>query len=155
MERYKDLNKAKAKKIIKESFLPGIPLCSDSYYSNQFQVVEKHLKTKGVDEGAYVCSCGAFYSIAPCGFPTQIIKCNNCEQKIGGEHHKLFRREGHIRIFLDDKARKNQLGLYYADKEMPNMLLDEYKLFVENKDKNKFKGKEQKSTLICKNDFIP
>ena len=149
------LNKEKAHKILNESFLPGIPLSKNTTYYNQFQDIDIHLKTKGADEGAYVCSCGTFYSVRPCGFPTQISKCVNCEEKIGGEHHKLFRREGHMRIFLDEKAKKSQLDLYYADKEMPNMLLDEYKIFVENKEKeNTNYVKEQKTKLINKKDFI-
>ena len=148
------LIKEKAHKVLQESFLPGIPSSRKTNYSNQFQEVEKHLKTKSIDDGAYVCSCGIFYNVGPCGFPTQISQCPNCGEKIGGQHHRLFRREGHIRIFLNDEARKSQLNLYYADKEMPNMLLNEYQLFVDNLDKNKFKEKEQKSLLINQKEFI-
>ena len=147
------LNKDKAMKILKDSFLPGIPLVLNSNYSKYLKDIEMHLKTKKTTEGCYVCSCGTFYTVNPCGFPTEISKCVNCGEKIGGENHKLFRREGHIRIFLNENARKSQLELGYADKEMPNMLLDEYKLFVGNKEKE-LNIKEQDSFLINKNDFI-
>ena len=147
------LNKNKAIKILKDSFLPGIPLALNSNYAKYLKDIEMHLKTKKTSEGCYVCSCGTFYTVNPCGFPTEISKCVNCGEKIGGENHKLFRREGHIRIFLNEKARESQLSLGYADKEMPNMLLDEYKLFVGGKEKE-INVKEQDSFLINKNDFI-
>ena len=146
------LNKEKAKKILKESFLPGIPLSVNSNFAKELKNIEIHLNEKGVREGAYVCSCGTFYNVCPCGFPTEISKCINCGEKIGGENHILVRREGHMRIFLNDDARKSQLKLSYADKNMPNMLLNEYKIFVENKEKE-FIIKEQDSTLIAKKEF--
>ena len=146
------LIKQKASKILKESFLPGIPLSMNSNYSIHFKELDMHLKTKKVKEGAYVCSCGNFYSILPCGFPTQLSECS-CGQKIGGEHHKLFRRNGHMRIFLNDAARREQLSLSYADKTMPNMLLADYKKFVEEKEKQLI-DKEQKVKLINQSDFV-
>ena len=146
------LNKEKAQKILKESYLPGIPLSVNSNFAKELKNIEIHLNEKAVREGAYVCSCGTFYNVRPCGFPTQISKCINCGEKIGGENHILVRREGHMRIFLNDDARKSQLELSYADKKMPNMLLNEYKIFVENKEKE-FIIKEQDSTLIGKKEF--
>ena len=147
------LNKEKAQKLLIDSFLPGIPLSKNSNYLNQFEEINKYLKTKEVNEGAYVCSCGFFYYIEPCGFPTEIINCPTCGEKIGGEHNKLFRREGHMRIFIDEKARKSQLDISYADKEMPNMLLDEYKKFIDNKESLCIQ-KEQMTDLINKKQFI-
>ena len=147
------LNKEKVHNILKGSFLPGMPLALKSNYAKYLKDIDIHLNSKEVKEGAYVCSCGTFYTVQPCGFPTQISKCVNCGEKIGGEQHILFRRDGHIRIFLNDDARKSQLELSYADKEMPNMLLNEYKLFVEKKEEE-MNITEQNSTLMNKNDFI-
>ena len=87
-----------AQKIIKESFLPGIPLTKKSNYLEQFKFIEFHLKTKNKTDAAYVCSCGTFYNVAPCGFPTVISKCVFCKKEIGGKNHILLRREGHMRI---------------------------------------------------------
>ena len=146
------LNKEKAHKIIKESFLPGMTLAKKSIYTEELKDIDNHLKSRGVREGAYVCSCGKFYTIDPCGFPTRISECFNCKEKIGGENHILIRREGHMRIFLNDEARKSQLSIYYADKEIPNMLLDEYKIYAENKEKNN--EKEQNLNLMNKDEFM-
>ena len=148
-------NKDKTIKILKESFLPGMIPAKKSLFTEEFENIDKHLKTQDVQEGAYVCSCGKFYIIEPCGFPTKIDKCNNCGEKIGGEKHILVRREGHMRIFLNEKARKKQLSLSYADKTMPNMLLNEYKIYVKKKEKEsgKINEKEQNSELIAINKF--
>ena len=148
------LTKKESQKIIKESFLPGISLSKKSNFMEQFKDIELHLKTKKTTEGAYVCSCGTFYNISPCGFPTVISKCIFCKKEIGGKNHILFRREGHMRIFLNDQARKEQLGLFYADKEMPNMLLDEYKLYIEEKEKKIKIENEQNMVLVNKDEFL-
>ena len=148
------LKKQEVQKIIKESFLPGMPLTKKSNYLEQFKDIEIHLKTKKTTDAAYVCSCGTFYNVAPCGFPTVISKCPFCKKEIGGENHILFRREGHMRIFLNDEARKAQLGLSYADKKMPNMLLDEYKKYIEEKDKQFDIDKEQNLILVNKEEFL-
>ena len=79
--------------------MPGIPLSVYSNYAKELKNIEIHLNEKGVREGAYVCSCGTFYNVCPCGFPTEISKCINCGEKIGGENHILVRREGHMRYF--------------------------------------------------------
>ena len=69
-------NKDKTIKILKESFLPGMIPAKKSLFTEEFENIDKHLKTQDVKEGAYVCSCGKFYIIEPCGFPTKIDKCN-------------------------------------------------------------------------------
>ena len=148
------LKKEKYKNIIENSYLPGIAPQRNSIYKKEFREIEKHLNTKKVKEGAYVCSCGLFYPVEPCGFPTQKSRCFNCNEFIGGEDHILVRREGHYRIFLDEKARNSQLSISYADKDMPNMLLNEYKEYVDKKEEEIGKEKEQKLKLVKKEDFI-
>ena len=51
------LNKEKAHKIMKESFLPGMTLAKKSIYTEELKDIDNHLKSRGVREGAYVCSC--------------------------------------------------------------------------------------------------
>ena len=148
------LKKEKYKNIIENSFLPGIAPQRNSIYKEELKEIEKHLNTKSVKVGAYVCSCGLFYPVEPCGFPTKTTECFNCNQIIGGENHILFRREGHYRIFLDEKARESQLSISYADKDMPNMLLNEYKEYVNKKEEEIGKEKEQKLKLVKKEEFI-
>ena len=150
------LNKEKVHNILKKSFLPGVPLASKSNYTKYLKEIDVHLNSKNVREGAYVCSCGTFYTVQPCGFPTQISKCLNCGEKIGGENHILHRRDGHIRIFLNEEAKKSQIdNISYADKTMPYLLLNDYKLFVEKKEEEiNLKVQEQNSNLMDKNDFI-
>ena len=148
------LIKSKSTKIIKDSYLPGISSPRNSLFKEQLKAVEKHLKTKKANEGAYVCSCGYFYDVAPCGFPTQISKCFYCNQPTGGENHKLVRREGHYRIFLDIKGRESQLKKGYADKDMPNMLLKEYEEYVDKMENKRINEKEQKLDLIKKEEFV-
>ena len=103
------LKKEKYKNIIENSFLPGIAPQRNSIYKEELKEIEKHLNTKSVKVGAYVCSCGLFYPVESCGFPTKTTECFNCNQIIGGENHILFRSEGHYRIFfLDEKTRESQ-----------------------------------------------
>ena len=59
---------------INNSFIPGIDEPDDSILAN-FHLLENHLNTKTADHGAYVCSCGCYYEIAPCGFPTESFEC--------------------------------------------------------------------------------
>ena len=115
--------------------LPGIDEPNDKIINNYY-LLEKHLNNKSSDYGAYVCSCGVYYEIPPCGFPIESYNCINCKQKIGGMekgkdekgYHKMIIRKGHYRIFksLEDKTKEfNRFG--DTDKLIPNMLLSEYK----------------------------
>lgn len=39
----------------------------------------------------YKCPNGHYYAIDGCGGAMQISKCNECGERIGGEHHSLLR----------------------------------------------------------------
>ena len=57
-------------------------------------------------KGAYICPCGQWYEVSPCGFPMYISGCINCFEKIGGEGHVPVDREGHFRILKNQAQNK-------------------------------------------------
>ena len=102
------------------------------------ETITEHLNTKPDRHGCYVCSCGYYYDIDPCGFPTKnrTFDCPVCGLKIGWgpkpvkvgeETHGMVIRPGHLRIFKDEKAKKYQMRVFdEVDENIPNMILDEY-----------------------------
>ena len=122
-------------KILEDNCIPGNNNL-DNVFVNNYYLVEKHLNQYNAWYGAYVCSCGFYYDISPCGLPNMTSICYNCGQKIGkGENppgingpHPLVQRPGHFRIFKD-LAQKNEVFNRFGDndKNVPNMLLQEYK----------------------------
>ena len=115
--------------------LPGIDEKNDLKINNYY-LLENHFKNKTSDYGAYVCSCGTYYEIPPCGFPIESYNCINCHKLIGGQqkkenekgYHKMIIREGHYRIFKD-KADKEKEFKRFNDNDLliPNMFLSDYK----------------------------
>ena len=90
------------------------------------ELVEKHINHNSSDIGCYVCSCGYYYSIEPCGFPLEGVTslCPICKLSIGyGEKkvekgfHSLVRRPGHMRIFKDEKEKIACMGLFEDSEE--------------------------------------
>ena len=121
--------------IIDSYCLPGIDE-PDNWIINNYQQLEKHLKTKSPDHGAYVCSCGFYYEIPPCGFPTESSQCPNCKKLIGGTkkkpeekgYHKMIIRKGHYRIFKNLEEKKDEFERFNdTDELIPNILLSDYK----------------------------
>ena len=120
---------------IKQNCIPGNNILDDIYVSN-YDAVEKHLNKNAANVGAYVCSCGLYYDIGPCGFPNEPSKCLNCGLPTGygpkppgmtGQHGFAY-RDGHYRIFKDEATKKQELTKYGDnDKNIPNMLLNDYK----------------------------
>ena len=126
------------------------PKCYENITSNYFpgdeiqdlhlitlKYIEAHLNVNIDKIGCYVCSCGYYYSIQPCGFPTvgYTSVCPICkldigygEKKINKGMHSLVRRPGHYRIFKDEKQHKECMKRYKdSDVNIPNMTLEEYK----------------------------
>ena len=107
-------------------FLPGAYPANneliDSYYE-----IEDHLRNQPPNFAVYMCSCGKYYTISPCGFPMIISNCQKCGLQIGGTNHTLLRRPGHFRIFLDEQAKNNILLRWGFDRNMPSMTLRDFK----------------------------
>jgi hypothetical protein len=135
---YSELFSPDCEKTISENCFPGNNISNDFYVSNYF-LIEHHLNTLPENLGAYVCSCGYYYSIAPCGFPNQDIKnakCEKCGEPIGyaekpkgiqGRHGMVIRK-GHYRIFKNKAHKDVQLSENGDnDQNIPNILLEDYK----------------------------
>ena len=118
-------NKNKLIKSLSNNYFP----CVFPPYNEQidsFNEIEDHLRNQPSNYGIYMCSCGKYYTVHPCGFPTQKSNCSKCGLVIGGINHILERRPGHFRLILDDQAKINIIDKGY-DKTMPFMLLNNYK----------------------------
>ena len=130
--------------IINKCFLPGIDSIEDMHLVTLDDII-CHLNKGPPDFGCYVCSCGFYYNIDPCGFPTigQTFNCPECSEPLGyGEkiiptmgaeenNHGMVIRDGHFRIFKDEGQKQEQMEAYgEIDENFPNLTLAEYKLTV-------------------------
>ena len=124
--------------VIKGCFIPGIDIKEDLHLQT-LETIDIHFKSNPDGCGCYVCSCGYYYNIDPCGFPTRgrTSDCPVCHQKIGyGEkvikdkgasNHGMVIRDGHYRIFKDGKQKVGQMSRWHdPDENIPNILLDDY-----------------------------
>ena len=128
---YKNLLSPKVIETINKNFIPGGESNDDKRILSFKHLEEFLTRTNDHKQGAYICSCGFFYSIPPCGLPTEISKCPNCKKEIGGSSHKLIEREGHIRIYLNEEQKKNvEKRSYY--KPFKSKFLPEYKKEIED-----------------------
>ena len=110
---------------LSENIIPG-KTASRNIFKESYEIMKENFIKDPINYGAYICSCGYHYSVANCTFPTVVSKCPICHEDIGGTNHKLIRRTGHMRIFLNADSRKKKFDLSYADKGMNNMLLDDF-----------------------------
>jgi len=130
---------SKNNNIIKESFFPGID-DSDDYHLITFGNIVNHLNNFPEDYGCYVCSCGFYYSLDPCGFPTEgnTFNCSICGEKcgwgkkkvpaLGPENHGMVIRPGHYRIFKNKGHKEREMDKYdESDANIPFKYLDQYK----------------------------
>ena len=135
---YSSLMNKKCLSSLKENYIPGNNNQHDLHLYT-ISEIEKHFNNYLSDEGCYICSCGYYYSIAPCGFPVKekFSKCPNCHEVIGyGINEKLknnskfslFPREGHFRIFKNEEEKKIEMDIFKITDEMvPNKTYQEYK----------------------------
>ena len=75
--------------------------------------------------------------------------CPNCKEKIGGTNHNLIEREGHYRVYLDEKQKKEVEKISYIGK-VNGILINDYKKIIEDKLKFK-KGFIQSESIIYNN----
>ncbi len=145
---YQNLISPKVIEIINKNYIPGGEPNDDKRIM-WFQDLEEFLiGTNDPSQGAYICSCGFFYSIPPCGLPTETKNCPICKKKIGGLNHKLIEREGHIRIYLKEEQKKIVERRKYF-KPLKSKLLPEYK-----KDIEQLKNLEEKGFKKVNLDFF-
>ena len=135
---------------LKEAFVPGNDY-PDNLKLHSLSKIEDHLMSFKDEIGCYVCSCGFYYTIDPCGFPTEKdrFKCPECKEDIGyGEKvidfgpnkHGMIIRPGHYRIFKDSNQKNEQMEKYGdCDENIPNRTLEQYKKEVIDPILNDFK----------------
>ena len=135
---YSSLMSKNSLSALKENYIPGNNNQQNYHLLSETQI-KRHFKYYPSDKGCYVCSCGYYYSIDPCGFPrkNQSSDCPKCQKEIGyGNSDKLKKnhlfsinqREGHFRIFKDDDEKKIEMEKYKITDEMiPNKTLEQYK----------------------------
>ena len=152
---YSDLISFQCFDTLSRNFLPGKPATFD-IFKESYEIIKENLTRDPLKYGAYICSCGYTYSVGECTFPTVISTCPICGEKIGGEHHILFKRVGHMRIFLNSETRKTKFDLSYADKNMNNMLLDDfYNTIVSKHETKEFRYNDLKRSMGCnKENFL-
>ena len=136
---YSEIMSPEFKTILKENCIPGNNII-DNIYINNYYLIEKHLIKDNLRSniGAYVCSCGLYYSIGPCGFPNAKGKCLNCGKDIGYGKlppgvkgtHGFAHIPGHYRIFKNMEQKNIEFSKYgNNDRNIPNMMIDDYKRF--------------------------
>ena len=122
-------------KNINEAYIPGNELQEDLHITTH-EYVQAHLNSNPDNIGCYVCSCGYYYSIQPCGFPTRGVSstCPICKSLIGYGAKKVFKgihalvqRPGHMRIFKDENQKNDCMSRYGdCDENVPNMTYAAY-----------------------------
>jgi len=134
---YAQLITPESEKKLNENVIPGNNI-SDNIYVQNYLLLEKHLiiDNKASNIGAYVCGCGLYYDIGPCGFPNWSGVCVNCGKKIGNGPlppgitggHGFAHEPGHLRIFKDQAQKQGEFAKYGDnDRNIPNMLIADYK----------------------------
>ena len=135
---YPSLLSANCEETIANSFIPGNDDKQDLHLIT-LEDIERHLNKKDKSVGCYVCSCGFYYDIPPCGFATNnmTFPCPMCLKKCGWgpkkipekglQKHGMVIREGHYRIFKDKTQKALEMKKWgEVDENIPNKLLDEY-----------------------------
>ena len=134
---YKSILQRDCSESIAKSFIPGIDIKPDTHL-DQLPYVKEHLDNFEDGCGCYTCSCGYYYSIGPCGFPTKgmTFQCPLCKLDIGygpkkvpggASNHGMIIRAGHYRIFKDGRQRAKQMSRWNdPDENIPNITLDKY-----------------------------
>jgi hypothetical protein len=128
---YSELLTQDCDKKLKENCIPGNNILNNRFISG-YALLEKHFENEPSTEGAYVCSCGAYYAVIYCGFPTEESKCVFCGLPTGAGpeiegnpgSHTFYIREGHYRIFKNQEEKDIEFGKYDDnDENITNMLL--------------------------------
>ena len=134
---YKHLLLKNCSEVIEKSCIPGIDTKEDLHLSS-LEIIKVHFDSYKDACGCYVCDCGYYYSIEPCGFPTRnrTGKCPVCKKDIGygpkkipggASNHGMIIRPGHYRIFRDIKQKVGQMSRWNdPDENIPNILLADY-----------------------------
>ena len=111
---------------LNENYIPGAYPMQNEFVDSYYEI-SNHLNSQPSDNAIYMCSCGKYYNIKPCGFPVLVSRCQKCNSEIGGFNHALLRRKNHYRIFLNEKDKDKEFKKFFADRTMPYKYLDQFK----------------------------
>ena len=125
--------------VLKDNYIPGNFQFSSLEIRSYYQI-KGLLKNNPLKDGVYLCFCGYYYTIDRCTFPTREFECPVCHQKLGGTDYNLVKREGHVRVFLDNETKKEKMTSRYSQKYMPSILLEELEKKIKNKKRELNKG---------------
>ena len=132
---YYKITTEKIKDTLAKSYIPGGEPRDDLIISSYYAIDNFLKETQTTSPGAYVCSCGYFYQIENCSMPRVISKCPVCRKDIGGENHRLIKREGHFRVYLNNEQ-KTEIESKPWPKDIPSKLLADFKIQIEKMLKN-------------------
>ena len=119
-------NKNNLIQFLNDNYIPGAYPIQNEFVESYYEIVN-HLNSQPSDNAIYICSCGKYYTILPCGFPVLVSRCVKCNLEIGGRRHRLVRRPNHYRIYLNEEARAKEIRKTFADRNMPYKNLDQFK----------------------------
>ena len=123
---------------LKGTYVPGNDYVEDLHITS-YEEIENHLNTLADNHGCYVCSCGYYYAIEPCGFPSRgnTSKCPVCKLDIGWgpkvvdkgySQHGMVIRPGHYRIYKNlEQKRTCESRFGDPSENIPNKILADYK----------------------------
>ena len=130
---------------IKENYIPGGEP-NENLWVTSVNEIEEFLKNTpdngGQMNAAYICSCGKWYSVPKCGFPTTKSLCEYCFKEIGGIKHNPVPRENHFRIFKNKEQEVNCLrnvsGWFKSDnyqRKTLQQLKEDIKVYIKEEHK--------------------
>ena len=130
---YKNILTNNSLNIINNNYIPGIDN-KPNYFEIALREIPIWFNSININEnGAYVCSCGYWYSVPKCGYPTSIGNCPKCGEQIGGLGHMPVIRENHIRVFKDQENINNINYPFYKKNGFKYMIFDDFKVFCQDK----------------------
>ena len=138
---YKNILTNNSLNTINNNYIPGVDN-KPNYYEIALRELPNWFNSTNVNQnGAYVCSCGYWYTVPPCGYPTTIGNCPKCGEQIGGTGHMPVIRENHMRIFKDQANISNINYSFYQNNGFKYMIFDDFKIFCQDKlQSNEIKG---------------
>ncbi|OUM66214.1 hypothetical protein PIROE2DRAFT_59532 [Piromyces sp. E2] len=123
---------------LKNIYIPGGEP-NDHIIIKSSKQVDDHIRSNRYG-AIYKCSCGYCYFILGCGFPMQSFICPNpnCKCQIGGANHRLISREGHVRIYIDERQRNS--NSWANSYNVPYIYYRQFKEMVDREKNKQIKG---------------
>ena len=130
---YKLLMKIEDPKNLKK--IPGLSEKKE-VNSNEIKEKKKNIKEQMIEihkenprAKCQLCSCGYYFFLGQCGFPTEIQKCKKCGKDMGGTNHNIVDREGIFIVYMDQNEKKE--SIYFSNNginEKHSIFIDELEL---------------------------